>query len=84
MAENYIEEAAGHLWQAGQCYSSAEAIERQPRPKLSARVGLQERASLNNRAAEHERMAAAYTRLAAIERGLPPCNCHEPRQDPEE
>jgi hypothetical protein len=28
--------------------------------------------------AERLRIAAGFERLAAIERGLPPCSCHEP------
>ena len=34
--------------------------------------------------AERLRIAAGFERLAAIEQGLPPCECHEARQDPEE
>jgi hypothetical protein len=73
----YLEDAAEHLREAGRCRSEADQIARQPRRGPQSSSDLRRRGELNSRAAEHERAAAAYTRLAAIEAGLPPCNCHE-------
>jgi len=69
----YLEEAAGELRKARDA-NDRRAADPDPfgRPSRLADVHT-----------ERLRIAAGFERLAAIERGLPPCDCHVAHSEPE-